>query len=341
MVVTKVYCSHCGNSRENFETLCNKCNFPFILKVAGPYEKRIEQNFDYIQKPIFPMNHPTPIIENNQFKAKLEFYNPTLSYKDRGMNTLFSFLKNSGRLDEHHKVCEDSSGNAGASFSLFSKVLNLDGHVFMSHSANPIKMAQIESYGSEIHKIEGTRKDVELAAINSGMNYLGHQYWPEFYDGFRAISYEIFEQFDHMPENIIIPFSTGTLYLGIFEGLSHLLQNGLINKIPTLWAIQPEIASGMYDFLNHINKTQRQSVADALTGVLPLRHEVISSIIGSYGRCETISESEIINSKEDLLNFGLDCEYSSAISYGALKKFHLEGRSLLILSGHGIKNLKI
>jgi len=144
---------------------------------------------------------------------------------------------------------------------------------------------------------------------------------------------------EHMPDNILIPFSTGTLYLGIFEGFSHLLQNGLIESIPALWAIQPEKASGMYNRLNNIDREPEPSIADALTGVLPLRYSLLSSIIKTYGKCEVISENEIIDAKQYLLNLGIDCEYSSAITYAALKKFNLGKSSLLILTGHGIKNL--
>jgi len=118
-----------------------------------------------------------------------------------------------------------------------------------------------------------------------------------------------------------------------------LLQNGLIDSIPTLWAIQPEKASGMYNKLNNIDREPEPSIADALTGVVPLRYSHLSSIIKTYGRCEVISENEIIDAKQYLLTIGIDCEYSSAITYAALKKFNLGKGSLLILTGHGIKNL--
>lgn len=339
MVLSKVFCSKCGNPRENFELLCSVCNSPFIIRVSGPYEREIAGNFDYFTKPLIEIGKKTPIITEEKFKAKLEYYNPTLSYKDRGMNTLFSFLNEKGYLNSVDSYCEDSSGNAGASFAFFSNILNLNSTVFASRTANLNKLKQIEEYGSKLVKVTGNRSAVENAAKNSGMKYLGHQYWPEFYDGFRAISYEIFEQSEKMPDDIIIPFSTGTLYLGVFEGFSHLFQNGLIGRIPTLWAIQPERASGMYNHLNGIEKNTQPSVADALTGVLPLRHALLSSVIKSYGRCETVLETEIINAKRELLKMGLDCEYSSSVTYAAFKKYNLDENTLLLLTGHGMKNV--
>ncbi len=341
MVVTKVFCYKCGSARESFEILCTKCGSPFIIKVSGSVERRIQDNYDYFGQSFLPMENPTPIVETEDFKAKLEFFSSTLSYKDRGMNTLFSFLIKSGYLKEGDEVSEDSSGNAGASFSLFCNMSKVKGAVYVSAGANRMKIRQLESYGSTTEEVKGDRKAVETAAMNCGRKYLGHQYWPEFYDGFRTISYEINQQLPEMPENILIPFSTGTLYLGIYEGMMHLLQNKLIKSIPKLWAIQPEVASGMYDFLNGVKKEQKRSIADALTGVLPLRHEYIASIIGMNGRCETVSEDEIRMARASMLHFGIDCEYSSAVTYAALKKFDLENNSLLILTGHGIKNISL
>ncbi len=286
------------------------------------------------------MDNPTPIVNTDFFKAKLEFQSPTLSYKDRGMNTLFSFLKNKEFLSKGEEVSEDSSGNAGASFSLLCNMAEVKGTVYVSSGANRTKIAQLRSYGAQVREVTGNRKAVEEAAINSGKKYLGHQYWPEFYDGFRSISYEIRNQMAEMPANILIPFSTGTLYLGMYEGMLHLFQNGLIKTIPRLWAIQPEIASGMYDFLNGIEKEQKRSIADALTGILPLRHEYLQSIIQMNGRCEVVSEEEIRHARNDMLKFGIDCEFSSAVTFAALKKFNLGNDTLLILTGHGIKNIR-
>ena len=319
--------------------LCSKCNSPFLIRVSGPVEKNPYDNYDYFSNTILDSTNPTPLVNAGSFNAKLEYYSPTLSYKDRGMNVLFSYLREQGLLRKSNGFSEDSSGNAGASFAFMCNVLALRGKIYVSQNANKNKLDQIRSYKGEIVTVQGDRKSVEKAAMFGGETYLGHQYWPEFYDAFRTISYEIRNQMKEIPENIVIPFSTGTLYLGIFEGFNHLLMDGKLDKIPTLWAIQPEIASGMYDHLNNIKKDQKRSIADALTGVLPLRFEYIESIINSTGRCETITESEIVQAKLSLEKQGIDCEYSSAVTFAALKKFNLPNDTLLILTGHGIKNI--
>ena len=56
------------------------------------------------------------------------------------------------------------------------------------------KMSQIIAYGAEIHTIKGTREDVATAAKAHQGYYASHVLNPEFRDGMRQISYEIFQQ---------------------------------------------------------------------------------------------------------------------------------------------------
>jgi threonine synthase len=54
-------------------------------------------------------------IDGFQCDLKLEWFSPTGSFKDRGVSVLISFLKQQGITE----VCEDSSGNAGASVAAY------------------------------------------------------------------------------------------------------------------------------------------------------------------------------------------------------------------------------
>ncbi|MGP6238822.1 pyridoxal-phosphate dependent enzyme [Cuniculiplasma sp. SKW4] len=269
------------------------------------------------------------------------FHTPTLSYKDIGMNNLFSFIKENNIIKKDEPVSEDSSGNAGASFAFFCKVAGYSAHVFVSKNANPVKKFQIAQYGAKIHMIEGTREDVEEKAKNSEFTYLGHQYWPEFYDGFRTISYDIFQNYKEMPEKIYIPFSTGTLYLGVYEGFRHLADSGKIEKVPELVAVQPKNACGMYNLIKETNYERKPSVADALTGIVPLRSEVLKRVISNYGNIRLIEEDDIIRAREYLLMKGMDVEFSSAIAFSAASQYDGDCTKMALMTGHGIKNMKM
>ncbi len=338
MVESRVVCTKCNSVREHLEILCRKCRSPFVIEVGGSYDDKIRRNFPYVSKFIFEPARYTPISElDKNLLVKEEYLHPTLSYKDRGMNVLFSFLKGKEVISNDIRVSEDSSGNAGASFAFFSNIAGIKSTVYVSSTANRNKLEQIRKYGANITEIAGNRKDVENAAINSGMMYLGHQYWPEFSDGFRSISYEINEQMERIPDSIYIPFSTGTLFTGIYMGFRHLLASGRIEKIPKLIAVLPERAAGMHNFILGKENRPEKSIADALTGMVPIRAEFLKNVIIEYGETLTVTEEEIISARKELLGKGFDVEYSSAVSYAGYKKIH-EGRCLLILTGHGIKN---
>ena len=339
MIETRVICTHCSSERDQYEILCRKCSSPFIIDVEGPYEEKLSNNFPYVSRFIFEPARYTPISElGKNLMVKEEYLHPTLSYKDRGMNVLFSYLAEKGVISGGMEVSEDSSGNAGASFAFFSNLAGLKSTVYVSSTSNRKKLEQIRRYGSSINEVTGSRKDVENAAINSGKMYLGHQYWPEFTDGFRSISYEIADQLEHIPDMVYIPFSTGTLYTGIYLGFRHLFRSGRINRIPKLIAVLPEVAAGMHNFMLGIVNNPGKSIADALTGMVPIRHEFLKKVIQEHGSTQTVTEDEIISAGNELLSKGFDVEYSSAVSYAGYKKGH-EGKCLLILTGHGIKNI--
>lgn len=339
MVKSSAVCSNCSMVRSGFDVLCPYCGSPFILNISGPYSKYTDENFPYINEFILKPSKGVDFESLDGINMKIEFKTPTLSYKDRGMNNLFSYLRGKKYFESGERVSEDSSGNAGASFSLFARICNLTPEVFVSNNSNPVKLNQIVRYGGHINKVNGSRKDVEIAARNSGFKYLGHQYWPEFYDGFRLISYEIYEYAEHMPDAIFIPFSTGTLYLGIYAGFKHLLDSGIIEKIPLLVGVQPKNACGMYNVVNNTEFPVKGSVADALTGVVPLRARILMEIIQKYGSIEIVDEENIIDGQSRLLDSGIDAEYSSAIAYSAAMMHGEMKNKMVILTGHGIKNL--
>ena len=97
MIETRVICTHCSSKREQNEILCRNCGSPFIIDVEGSYEEKLSNNFPYVSRFIFEPARYTPISElEKNLVVKEEYLHPTLSYKDRGMNVLFSYLAGKG-----------------------------------------------------------------------------------------------------------------------------------------------------------------------------------------------------------------------------------------------------
>ena len=75
---------------------------------------------------------------------------------------------------------------------------------------------------------------------DEGKYYCNHVYNPFFYEGTKTYIYEVFEQLHRIPARIFLPLGNGTLFLGSLFALEHLLESGVIEKMPEIIAIQSE-----------------------------------------------------------------------------------------------------
>src|SRR5206468_1042953 len=168
---------------------------------------------------------------------KLEFTQPSGSFKDRGMAVLFTALRAAGITE----AIEDSSGNAGASFAAYAARAGLRARVFVPEAAAGPKRAQIAAYGAEIVAVPGPRSraaEAALAAVQAGAHYGSHVYNPIGLAGNATAAYEIWEQLGRAPESVVLPVGHGTLLLGLQRGFKALRAAGLIDHLPHLIGVQ-------------------------------------------------------------------------------------------------------
>lgn len=338
----KVVCSSCGKSRNGFVEfpICS-CGGIYVMEPDFKYrDGSYRDKFPYIPNEVSIGETVTPIVSSQDFDLKLEYFSPTFSYKDRGTKSLISWLK--GNLQSGSRINEDSSGNAGASVAAYGAAAGFNVNIFVPEKTVPGKIKQIESYGATIHRISGTREDVSDACRGAEGYFSSHVYNPEFRDGMRQISYEIFEQYNgKIPANIFIPVSAGTLLLGVISGFKHLLHSGEISGLPHFVAVQTEAVSPLCSRVNGVEydpKAQVDSIADALVSREPPLLGLMEKEITANGSCLTVSEEEIVSARNELAHKGILVEYSSATVYAARKRSRRGGKSLLIMSGNGLKN---
>ncbi|MFC2107159.1 PLP-dependent cysteine synthase family protein [Bacteroidota bacterium] len=99
-----------------------------------------------------PMVHlktldPKPGIE---IYAKLEFMNPTGSYKDRIIAYMVQKGIDAGKINNNTTLVEGSSGNTGASVSMIAASMGLKSILFVPDKCSDEKIAIIKSYGAEV-----------------------------------------------------------------------------------------------------------------------------------------------------------------------------------------------
>ncbi len=275
---------------------------------------------------------------------KLEFGQPTGSFKDRGMAVMFTALRAAGVTE----AIEDSSGNAGASFAGYAARAGIRARVFVPEAAAGPKRAQIAAYGAEIVAVPGPRSkaaEAALAAVAAGAHYASHVYNPIGLAGNATAAYELWEQLGHAPGTVVLPVGHGTLFLGLQRGFKALRAAGLIERLPRLVGVQalacaPIWAVQRYGREGLAMVAEGPTVAEGIRVVRPMRGDaVLAAVAESGGSLVAVDEPAIRAGHNALARLGLYVEQTSAVIWEALSGLSGPdaGEVVAILTGSGLK----
>lgn len=291
----------------------------------------------------------TPIVKfDEDLMLKMDYYMPTLSFKDRGAAVLVSHCKSIG-VDS---VVQDSSGNAGNSVAAYSGRVGIACEIFVPEGTSPKKIDMIKAHGSAVNVVPGSRDhcaDVCRSKVEEeGKYYANHVYNPYFYEGTKTYIYEVYEQLHRIPKNIFIPLGNGTLFLGAVFALEHLVESGIIEEMPNVIAIQSERCAPFAEAKRQGMKTPAEvtpipTIAEGIAIGQPMRGEEILEIIYKYDmEIVEIPENRILASRAKLAKKGIYCEHTTAGNYAAYEKYcDLHGKtpdSLITMCGAGLKS---
>jgi threonine synthase len=294
----------------------------------------------------------TPLVQKDwdDFRPffKLEWFNPTCSFKDRGTTVMLSYLRQLG-IDA---VLEDSSGNGGASVAAYGAAGGMRVKIFAPAYTSPAKVAQVRAFGAEVQLVEGPREESQNEAIrqSSQVFYASHNWQPFFLQGTKSTAYELWEDFDcAVPDNVIIPVGAGSNLLGCHIGFSELLAAGQIQKLPRLFAAQPLNCSPLDASFQAgvdtpVARAVHKTIAEGTAIAQPLRlKEMIHALKDSGGASVAVTEDEIIAALKRLARLGLFVEPTSASVAAAFTKLTERGvikareSTVMVISGTGIK----
>ncbi|WP_301107181.1 threonine synthase [Sporosarcina sp.] len=278
--------------------------------------------------------------------VKVEYMMPTLSFKDRGAAVLMTKAKELGVS----KVIADSSGNAGTAIAAYAARCHIACDIYLSDETSPNKTAQIKAHGATVKEIHGTREEIAAAAQQAVREenafYASHVYNPYFYEGTKTYAYEIYEQLNGAPDTIMIPVGNGTLLLGAYYGFNELFENGFIDKMPKIVAIQAKNCSPLAEAFK-AGKVSAQpiknkgTVAEGIAIAAPARSEqILEAVRTTNGTFIEIEESEILNARAKLSEKGFYVEVTSAVNYAGYLKYvrTTEEKIVIPLCGAGIKS---
>jgi threonine synthase len=305
-----------------------------------------------ISKPISLGEGCTPLVQrewdNLRPFLKLEWFNPTCSFKDRGTAVMLSYLRQLGI----EAVLEDSSGNGGASVAAYGAAGGMRVKIIAPAYTSPAKIAQVRAYGAEVQLVEGPREESQKEAIRQSdrIFYSSHNWQPFFLQGTKSIAYELWEDFDfEVPDNVIVPVGAGSTLLGCHIGFGELLAAGQIKKLPRLFAAQPfncspVDASFKAGVDTPVPRAVNKTIAEGTAIAHPLRlREMIHALRETGGETVAVSEQEIVAALKRLARLGLFAEPTSAGAAAALTRLiernviNARERTVVLISGTGIK----
>ena len=291
----------------------------------------------------------TPVVRfSDDVLLKMDYFMPTLSFKDRGAAVMIAHCKAIG-VDS---VVQDSSGNAGNSVAAYCGRCGIGCEIFVPEGTSPKKIEMIKAHGALVNIVPGSRDncaDVCMAKVEKeGTYYASHVYNPFFYEGTKTYIYEVYEQLGRIPENIFIPLGNGTLFIGVVKGLEELLRSDAIEKMPNILVIQSENCDPFVRAVEAGEKTPvkvepKPTLAEGIAIGIPARGEEILEYIYKHSvRLIRAPEDKILEARSILAEKGIYCEHTTAASYAAYLKYcEAHGKtsdSLLAMCGAGLKS---
>lgn len=283
---------------------------------------------------------------------KLDYLNPTGSFKDRGTTVSVSKL----RELKIRAVMDDSSGNAGCSLAAYCAAAGIDCTLYVPATAPKEKLIQAEICGAKIVKITGSRTDVAKAAQDawkaSDLYYASHNLSPFFFEGMKTLAYEIAEDLGwRVPDHVVFPVGTGGLLAGAGKGFEELMQLGWVDRVPKLHCIQSEACMPIVEAFRKGSMlvtpaAEGETIAGGIRISNPARgKQVLQALRRTQGEAASVTDDAILRHQKLLARReGIFAEPSSCAALAGVEKLVEMGAigahelALVPLTGFGLKD---
>ena len=315
-------CTDCGETYESSQIiyLCNKCkkqNTPDsppygVLKTIYDYNEIISHlssgTFQELESKAFidllPINsiHNLPYLKvgntplykitsldhealDFELFLKDDSQNPTYSFKDRASAVVSAFAKENN-IDT---IVAASTGNAGSSLAGMCASQKQNAIIFVPANAPLAKLTQIMMYGARIVPIDGnydTAFDLSIEATKKfGWYNRNTAFNPLTIEGKKTVSFEIYSQLNKaIPDRLFVPVGDGVIISGVYKGFEDLLALKIIDRIPTIVAVQ---ALGSSNIINNIDKEEfvsspGRTIADSISVDIPRNFRMAKKYLKKY-----------------------------------------------------------
>jgi len=360
---------------------CNKTNTTDlppkgVLKVNYDYDNLIKKGItfeklkqsNYLE--LLPINTlgslpnlkvgNTPLYKvDNLNNSNLEFnlflkddsQNPTYSFKDRASAVVSAYAKEKG----YNTIVAASTGNAGSSLAGICAAQGQKAIILVPKSAPIAKLTQILMYGAQIIPVDGTYDDAFDLSIKAteefGWYNRNTAFNPFTIEGKKTVAFELYEQMNFtVPDRIFVPVGDGVIISGVYKGFEDLLKLKIINKMPTIVAVQAEKSNNLIRNIgkNNFEIEESTTIADSISVDIPRNYYMAQKYIADYnGEYICVSDKAILEASSSLSkNTGLFAEPAAAAAFAGMlvyknnNKIPDNSNNIVLLTGSGLKDLK-
>ena len=354
-----IRCNECKTEAQPLDWRCQACGGSLDLDDMPEFDADKIHNNDFslwryadmlpVKKRFTLGEGMTPLapvtFDNYQFQAKLEYLNPTGSYKDRGTTTLMNHIAGF----DVEEVIDNSSGNAGASIAAFASVAGIKARIFVpADTAVEAKKNLIRAFGGTI--VESLNSTADVYATAEQTTYASHAWSPYFVLGQMTVAWETWEQLGRqVPSAIATPVGHGGLFLGFYRGFQALFDADITDTMPMMIAVQssgvdPIVQAWEQQSDTPVTIQKKHSIADGILVDVPVRgRQILSAIYDTDGYAFRVDNDQIESAQRQMTAQGLIIEPTSAVTVAALpqirEKIGDSAELVIAFTGNGLKNI--
>jgi threonine synthase len=280
---------------------------------------------------------------------------PTGTFKARGMSVAVSRLKELGV----RRVAIPSAGNAAAALAAYGTKAGIEVCAVMPKDVPESNLKECMYMGAKVYLVDGLIGDaaetVKRLSKKSGWFDISTNKQPYRFEGYKAMAFEMAEQFDwDLPDNIFFPTGGGEGVIGLWNGFKELIELGWVEKIPRLIVVQSTGCAPLVKAYTNKEPEVKEDWKNAETIAAGLRvphpyasYLVLRTIKETKGMAVAVDDKEIISSMKAFFKMGIYACPEAASTLAALTKLASEGildpneKTVLYLTGNAMKYFDI
>ena len=274
---------------------------------------------------------------------KCEGFNPTGSFKDRGMTMAVSKAVEAG---SRAIICA-STGNTSASAAAYAARAGVRAFVMVPKGAIALgKLSQAAIHGAKVLTVDGNfdqaltivRRIAEIHPVT-----LVNSVNPFRLEGQKTAAFEVVDQLGRAPDYHLVPVGNAGNITAYWRGYREYHQAGVIKELPRMIGFQAAGAAPIYE--NRVIEEPRTVATAIKIGNPASWGPALEAMKDSKGWVDVVTDEEILRAYRMLAREeGIFMESASAATVAGLIKTVKAGRVepgstlVLTLTGHGLKD---